>query len=1493
MVRRHDPEDEDDLLRMQEEFLRSKQTPSVTVKRRAGPSRTAVVPAPPSADAASAGSAQEPSVPQEQPSSAPAGFSIPGLGKITEKASAGPMPMRIPTSTGPRTLNKRPASRFAKATAAGASLQPSAAAAAAAAEPIGDTVLEHEWQNQQQAGSEPMTQRLQQGEGANTVAAAAQTPGFPAVFHRSHSAALAAGLRSSSVQAQQLGSAQPLQGSPATAEAQSMHEENLRKVQAMSPEEVQEAQQELAAMFSPAALEALRLRGLRKLTGTQGTAAAAAAGTPAAELSKQQSNSKAKPKTAVAATAVKARESAGTQPAELPPAPKQTAPESEAVVRVDERGAAVTPLPAEEAPRHDNPHHRTPEELVQLARSDVAVQRRAALRALTGLLRNRRAAISAGAAPAHHRLPERLPAALRLCVDSENSRENVAALEALEAYLVAPDELELWVSAPSSSAVGHQALPPLLRPQCTQEEQQGMQWLAGAAAGSASGSSGAAAGGDDAEDSDEPEQELSLLQASRSCYLDPVKGLLALQLLPRLSELLRRWAAAAAGADDDSSTPAAAAGASATDVVIQREGAVQCLKLLIAVARRGASQAARIVSEPGLLDAVREAFLEPQADGSLPVPLSDSSSSSSGQSVQQQLDTSAALWAIRLLRALCESSRVVALHLALGSKNSLLESSRAFLALGASSSSGSSSSSSSSQVLQRAQAEALYTWRVCLCYGIEVDAADTVLPLAQALVTASSSSSGKRAAATVAATGQWGGPVATRSPVTAALYSCLTQLALACIPAPRLQQATNSAAAAETALQEAALRPSAEAMAVLGDRIDAIAAATARQLLALAAAGELGTQHCAFAPMLHLTAVCVATHERRARTGRVTQSAEVQQCASQLAAAAVGSSVLPAAVDTVLRGLTTTAATTTAAAGDKTSAAAAASACDWLSGLFRLLLACSDCGGTTADRPALALAANAAALAALVRLFKHASSAAASTATAAGAAATPLARAAALALCSACKVMHTCVLSRGLWPAAAAPEGLAVALACPLQAVSLLQRGDELPATELVCLGLRTAMQQAAGSDSDSSSSNADALQFLERLYCSALCGQAALAHSRALHRGDEWYCLTTLSLRRRHSSSDASSAQWASLLPLPQHWLLLPLISQGEGALAVRIVAHCLQLLLQLEQQGSLYLSQQHISAETKLYHLMSVCLFPGAVLADPAVTPPFDALLQLWTAQCGQCFEQQLALTIERLNARRAAPQLADAAKSAQSISISSSTAAIAAAAAAAPAAATSTTAALYPGLMAFVTDLVEAFSGDSCGHRSAARVLRLVLRQRMPAAARALVWRELGGLGLLSLVLTADEAAADVNGEASALLTATATSNSSDSVAVYDSDAGLLDVYVSALKHSRFSSAEAGGPLFCEACAQLAHYCFSTSSTSSSTTTAVELQQWKPSWGKRLRFEKLLASCSCADAVLCWGGCDAERCRLLQAYASSDSMAEQSRETVRSMVQQQTQK
>ncbi|CAN0507709.1 unnamed protein product, partial [Ectocarpus sp. 12 AP-2014] len=240
-------------------------------------------------------------------------------------------------------------------------------------------------------------------------------------------------------------------------------------------------------------------------------------------------------------------------------------------------------------------------------------------------------------------------------------------------------------------------------------------------------------------------------------------------LLPKIASVIKSYAgqvaadaaqAASGGLGDEGSfLGAARATAAAAAVPFHPRAALSCLRVLCAVAGRAPWAAERVASEPGLLDAVREAFLEPRADGTLPLDLSEAAAATTKKTataIPQQLSpppsqepaTSAraegkarrggpgdangcppppppqerlALLAARLAKALVQSGRGVALAL---SQTPLLGSTKGWLALG-------QGSRRPLPALEAVQREVLELWRCCLSYGIDVAAADTVVLVAR------------------------------------------------------------------------------------------------------------------------------------------------------------------------------------------------------------------------------------------------------------------------------------------------------------------------------------------------------------------------------------------------------------------------------------------------------------------------------------------------------------------------------------------------------------------------------------------------------------------------------------------------------------------------------------------------------------------------------------------------------------------------------------------
>ncbi|CBN79269.1 Protein of unknown function [Ectocarpus siliculosus] len=565
-----------------------------------------------------------------------------------------------------------------------------------------------------------------------------------------------------------------------------IHEENLSRISAMSPDEIADAQQEIRAALPPGALEMLLRRG--RGGGGKTRAATAAGGIDSEEaleaaLLTLPPEERAKSRwtltvsgdaavTTAAAAAVVATAAAGG-----PGGTGGRGGGDEA--RVDLDGAVVV-LAGDggggsasdggeglEALHHhgDDPDKAgyTPSELVRLARSTVSGQRQLALRALAGVLRFRAACIARGQTPPHRRLPEMLPVAIRLCLDDGNPSVTSAALNATEALLapLARDGEDEERAMQGLSWVDYQAFPCEPRPLCTPEEKQHLPPLKDSAIEEE--------GDETPGDGGEGEGGKTVRELARLCYEDPCRGLLEMALLPKIASVIKSYAdqVAADGAqaasdgggglgDKGSFHGAARATAAATAVSFRPRAALSCLRVLCAVAGRAPWAAERVASEPGLLDAVREAFLEPRADGTLPLDLSETAPATvTATAIPKQLSppppqepaTSAraegkartegprdangcpppppqeqlALLAVRLARVLVQSGRGVALAL---SQTPLLGSTKGWLALG-------QGSRRPLPALEAVQREVLELWRCCLSYGVDVAAADTVVLVAR------------------------------------------------------------------------------------------------------------------------------------------------------------------------------------------------------------------------------------------------------------------------------------------------------------------------------------------------------------------------------------------------------------------------------------------------------------------------------------------------------------------------------------------------------------------------------------------------------------------------------------------------------------------------------------------------------------------------------------------------------------------------------------------
>ncbi|CAB1100251.1 unnamed protein product [Ectocarpus sp. CCAP 1310/34] len=504
---------------------------------------------------------------------------------------------------------------------------------------------------------------------------------------------------------------------------------------------------------------------------------------------------------------------------------------------------------------------------------------------------------------------------------------------------------------------------------------------------------------------------------------------------------------------------------------------------------------------------------------------------------------------------------------------------------------------------------------------------------------------------------------------------------------------------------------------------------------------------------------------------------------------------------------------------------------DWLCGVFRLGLACERAmPGEAAAALASAPEATAAALAAFLATAGPTAGAVA----AGGALTTPTAavapppatflrrvrRAEAGARWLGCRLLA--LVSRGVgrgggWPWAALRRD------CALQAMALCERGDEAIAVGLLAEALpgstvdspaENGSERPSDDPAAAAGTAAASASLLRTLFRGAISDPVALSQS-SFHLDGRWASLQSLKA--------CAPPGTASLLPLPPHWLFLPLVSQGGGKAASMAVSACLSLLVELEREESTYVwgggggggggGTGCNPPEVKLYHLANACLYGASVLSGLGAVQNFDWLFSRYLEQCGAGFEGRLAEVIARLalaSAPDPAKMIADAATAAaaggrdnnnggnsSSNSSSSSSARDRARAARRQSHA-------ERALLEFVKDLVASFLADSFGLPSFARVLRVFVRTGFPVAARRVVWKELGDVGLLHLLdpppagATAPAPAAAVPSHDSVPAAHAINGGGcvTDQAYLYppDVDGDIVEVYLTALEHPRFGPAAA---------------------------------------------------------------------------------------------------
>ena len=201
------------------------------------------------------------------------------------------------------------------------------------------------------------------------------------------------------------------------------------------------------------------------------------------------------------------------------------------------------------------------------------------------------------------------------------------------------------------------------------------------------------------------------------------------------------------------------------------------------------------------------------------------------------------------------------------------------------------------------------------------------------------------------------------------------------------------------------------------------------------------------------------------------------------------------------------------------------------------------------------------------------------------------------------------------------------------------------------------------------------------------------------------------------------------NLLPLPRHWLLLPLVSFGNVQTATPVVAATLELVVHLENANILCISS--LAPAVRLYHMICLCLYPLDVLTHPSVCTLFARLFADYVRKCGARLAPDLAEAIVLLASPvRVAPVVShvrtdDEDDDDDGTGIVSNT---------------------KPNLSAarkveisveFVSDLCTHWLGQSFGDPNHARALRLFLRSGFDPKVQKVVWKEVGTAGLLSLL------------------------------------------------------------------------------------------------------------------------------------------------------------
>ena len=180
--------------------------------------------------------------------------------------------------------------------------------------------------------------------------------------------------------------------------------------------------------------------------------------------------------------------------------------------------------------------------------------------------------------------------------------------------------------------------------------------------------------------------------------------------------------------------------------------------------------------------------------------------------------------------------------------------------------------------------------------------------------------------------------------------------------------------------------------------------------------------------------------------------------------------------------------------------------------------------------------------------------------------------------------------------------------------------------------------------------------------------------------------------------------------LPLPVHWMLLPLASTGAASAATPVVAATLGLLDRLEQATAPYIAR--VAPATRLFYLMNVCLYSVDVVADPAVRALYSRLFARYAEQCGSGLAEELVAAMCAASTERTSAVVPVEPRAPEVVAAE------------------------------FVAELAQHFLAQSFGDAEHARSLRLFLRPQFPPKVQLVAWKEVSSAGLVGL-LAGDDA------------------------------------------------------------------------------------------------------------------------------------------------------